>query len=44
MLIFAVIVLIGTFTSLPMLAVDSRFWDLHGDWGWAGTSACTDCP
>lgn len=28
MLIFAVIVLIGTFTSLPMLADTSRFWDL----------------
>lgn len=28
MLIFAVIVLIGTFTSLPMLSDTSRFWDL----------------
>lgn len=28
MLVFAVIVLIGTFTSLPMLADTSRFWDL----------------
>ena len=28
MLIFAVIVLIGTFTCLPMLADTSRFWDL----------------
>ena len=27
-MIFAVIVLIGTFTSLPMLADTSRFWDL----------------
>ncbi len=28
MLVFAVIILIGTFTSLPMLADSSRFWDL----------------
>lgn len=28
MLTFAVIILIGTFTSLPILADTSRFWDL----------------
>lgn len=28
MLTFAVIILIGTFTSLPILADSSRFWDL----------------
>ncbi len=28
MLTFAVIVLVGTFTSLPILADTSRFWDL----------------
>ena len=28
MVIFAAIVLIGTFTSLPMLSDTSRFWDL----------------
>ena len=28
MLTFALIVLAGTFTSLPMLADTSRFWDL----------------
>ena len=28
MLVFAVIILIGTFTSLPILADTSRFWDL----------------
>ena len=28
MLIFAVIILVGTFTSLPILAETSRFWDL----------------
>ena len=36
MLIFAVIVLIGSFTSLPMLADTSRFWDLL-EIGLAGT-------
>lgn len=28
MLVFAVIVLVGTFTSLPILEETSRFWDL----------------
>ena len=28
MLTFAVIILVGTFTSLPILADSSRFWDL----------------
>ena len=28
MLVFAVIVLVGTFTSLPILDETSRFWDL----------------
>ena len=28
MLIFALIVLVGTFTSLPILSDTSRFWDL----------------
>ena len=28
MLMFAVIILVGTFTSLPILAETSRFWDL----------------
>lgn len=28
MLTFAVIILAGTFTSLPILAETSRFWDL----------------
>ena len=28
MLVFAVIILIGTFTTLPILADTSRFWDL----------------
>ena len=28
MLTFALIVLVGTFTSLPILADTSRFWDL----------------
>ena len=28
MLVFAIIVLIGSFTSLPMLTDTSRFWDL----------------
>ncbi len=28
MLVFAIIVLVGSFTSLPMLTDTSRFWDL----------------
>ena len=28
MLVFALIVLVGTFTTLPLLSDTSRFWDL----------------
>mgnify|MGYP006877977865 FL=1 len=28
MLVFALIVLVGTFTTLPILSETSRFWDL----------------
>ena len=28
MLVFALIVLVGTFTTLPILSDTSRFWDL----------------